>query len=34
MFKDVGILGGLVVCYLLALFFSGALAFPMVHPTA
>jgi MFS family permease len=25
MFKDVGILGGLIVCFLLALFFSGAL---------
>ncbi len=27
MFKDVGILGGLVVCFLLALFFSSALEF-------
>jgi MFS family permease len=26
MFKDVGLLGGLVVCYLLALFFGGVLA--------
>lgn len=29
MFKDVGILGALVVCFLLALFFSGALGLPM-----
>ncbi|MCA9081783.1 MAG: hypothetical protein KDA58_14570, partial [Planctomycetaceae bacterium] len=29
MFKDVGILGGLVVCYLLALFFGGILG-PLV----
>jgi MFS family permease len=29
MFKDVGILGALVVCFLLALFFSGALGMPM-----
>jgi MFS family permease len=28
MFKDVGILGALVVCFLLALFFSGALGIP------
>jgi MFS family permease len=28
MFKDVGILGALVVCFLLALFFSGALGLP------
>jgi len=28
MFKDVGILGGLVICYLLALFFAGPLALP------
>src|SRR5437773_1662727 len=28
MFKDVGILGALVVCFLLALFFSGALGMP------
>ncbi len=28
MFKDVGILGGLVICYLLALFFAGPLAVP------
>jgi MFS family permease len=31
MFKDVGILGGLVVCYLLALFFSGVFE-PMFTP--
>ncbi len=30
MFKDVGILGGLVVCYLLALFCMGALQLPPV----
>ena len=28
MFKDVGLLGALVVCFLLALFFSGALGIP------
>ena len=28
MFKDVGILGALVICFLLALFFSGALGLP------
>jgi MFS family permease len=28
MFKDVGILGGLVVCYLLALFFQNSLSLP------
>src|SRR6058998_1074449 len=28
MFKDVGILGALIVCFLLALFFSGALGLP------
>src|SRR6188768_1950547 len=28
MLKDVGILGGLIVCFLLALFFKGALAMP------
>jgi MFS family permease len=28
MFKDVGLLGGLVVCFLLALFFHGALGIP------
>ena len=28
MFKDVGILGALVACFLLSLFFSGALGFP------
>ncbi len=28
MFKDVGILGALVVCYLLSLFFAGNLGFP------
>ena len=28
MFKDVGILGGLIVCFLLALFFKGALQLP------
>jgi MFS family permease len=28
MFKDVGILGALVICYLLSLFFSGPLGFP------
>ena len=28
MFKDVGVLGSLVVCYLLALFFQGALELP------
>ena len=32
MFKDVGILGALVVCFLLALFFSGALACRMRFP--
>jgi hypothetical protein len=31
MFKDVGILGGLVVCFLLALFFSGVVT-PLVTP--
>jgi MFS family permease len=31
MFKDVGILGGLVVCFLLALFFSGVLT-PLFTP--
>jgi len=30
MFKDVGILGGLVVCYLLALFFGGLFGNPVV----
>jgi MFS family permease len=30
MFKDVGILGGLVVCYLLVLFFSAQLGLPQV----
>lgn len=30
MFKDVGMLGALVVCFLLALFFSGALGIPQV----
>jgi len=30
MFKDVGILGALVVCFLLALFFGGALGLPTV----
>ncbi len=30
MFKDVGILGGLVVCLLLTLFFSGALGLPNI----
>ena len=30
MFKDVGILGGLVVCYLIALFFTNALQLPIV----
>jgi len=30
MFKDVGILGALIVCFLLALFFSGALGIPTV----
>jgi len=29
MFKDVGILGAVIVCYLLALFFNGALGFDM-----
>src|SRR5690606_3504600 len=28
MFKDVGLLGALVVCFLLALFFNGALGIP------
>ncbi len=32
MFKDVGILGGLVVCFLLSLFFSGVVT-PLVTPT-
>jgi MFS family permease len=31
MFKDVGILGGLVICFLLALFFSGMLT-PLLTP--
>jgi fucose permease len=31
MFKDVGILGGLVVCFLLAMFFGGTLA-PLLTP--
>jgi MFS family permease len=31
MFKDVGILGGLVVCFLLAMFFSGVVT-PLVTP--
>ena len=31
MFKDVGILGGLVICYLLALFFAGPLALPPLY---
>jgi MFS family permease len=31
MFKDVGIAGGLVICFLLALFFSGTLA-PLLTP--
>jgi hypothetical protein len=30
MFKDVGLLGALVVCFLLALFFNGALGIPVV----
>jgi MFS family permease len=36
MFKDVGLLGGLVVCFLLALFFGGALGFsvPLAYGVA
>jgi hypothetical protein len=30
MFKDVGLLGALVVCFLLALFFNGALGLPLL----
>jgi MFS family permease len=34
MFKDVGMLGALVVCFLLALFFNGALGIPQTYAYA